>query len=242
MNCEGFFSLHLQTFNFRMMKKKYTFVLLMVFFSLSFAQGWAQEKETLVLIDTDKGKIKVKLYNDTPLHRDNFIKLVRDKQYEGLLFHRVIKQFMIQGGDVTSKDAPADRKLGDGDLGYTVPAEILYPKYFHKSGQLCAARTADEENPERASSASQFYIVTGKFYTAMELDKMEVENQMKLTPEEREAYMLKGGAPHLDGKYTIFGEVVSGMKVVDKIQYVPTDENDRPLENVKIRKMTIVKK
>ena len=202
----------------------------------------AQEAETLVLIDTDMGKIKVKLFNETPLHRDNFLKNVKEKRYDGLLFHRVIKQFMIQGGDVTSKDAPLEKELGDGDLGYTIPAEFVYPKYFHKRGMLCAARTSDDENPEKASSATQFYIVTGKFYTEMELDKMEANQNKTLTPEQRQAYMIEGGAPHLDGNYTVFGEVISGMKAVDKIQFVPTNEKDRPLKNVKIKSMTIVKK
>ena len=139
-------------------------------FMLSLCPLHAQETETLVLIDTDMGKIKVKLFNDTPLHRDNFIKNVKEHRYDGLLFHRVIKQFMIQGGDINSKDAPLDAHLGDGDLDYTIPAEFVYPKYFHKRGMLCAARTPDEENPEKASSATQFYIVTGKFFTEMELD------------------------------------------------------------------------
>ena len=202
----------------------------------------AQDVETLVQIDTDMGKIKVKLFNDTPQHRDNFIKNVKEKRYDGLLFHRVIKQFMIQGGDINSKDAPIEQHLGDGDPGYTIPAEIIYPKYFHKRGMLCAARTSDEENPERASSGTQFYIVTGKFYTEMELDKMEKNDNKTFTPEERQAYMLEGGTPHLDNKYTVFGEVVSGMKVVDKIQFVETNESDRPLKNIKIKTMTIVKK
>lgn len=202
----------------------------------------AQDVETLVQIDTDMGKIKVKLFNDTPQHRDNFIKNVKEKRYDGLLFHRVIKQFMIQGGDIDSKDAPMDKHLGDGDPGYTIPAEIVYPKYFHKRGMLCAARTSDDENPERASSGTQFYIVTGKFYTEMELDKMEKNDNKTFTPEERQAYMLEGGAPHLDNKYTIFGEVVKGMKVVDKIQFVETNEDDRPLKNIKIKTMTIVDK
>lgn len=202
----------------------------------------AQDAETLVLIDTDMGKIKVKLFNDTPLHRDNFIKNVKEKRYDGLLFHRVIKQFMIQGGDIGSKDAPIEKHLGDGDPGYTIPAEIVYPKYFHKRGMLCAARTSDEENPERASSGTQFYIVTGKFYTEMELNKMEKSDNKTFTPEERQAYMLEGGAPHLDNKYTVFGEVVSGMKVVDKIQFAETNEEDRPLKNIKIKTMAIVKK
>ncbi|MCL3854347.1 MULTISPECIES: peptidylprolyl isomerase [Parabacteroides] len=209
---------------------------------LTSVHSQAQDVETLVQIDTDMGKIKVKLFNDTPQHRDNFIKNVKEKRYDGLLFHRVIKQFMIQGGDINSKDAPIEQHLGDGDPGYTIPAEIIYPKYFHKRGMLCAARTSDDENPERASSGTQFYIVTGKFYTEMELDKMEKSDNKTFTPEERQAYMLEGGAPHLDNKYTVFGEVVKGMKVVDKIQFVETNEDDRPLKNIKIKTMTLVDK
>ncbi|MEG1544206.1 MAG: peptidylprolyl isomerase [Tannerellaceae bacterium] len=201
----------------------------------------AQEAETQVMIDTDMGKITVKLYNDTPQHRDNFIKQIREKRYNGLLFHRIVKQFMIQGGDISSKDAPLETHLGDGDLGYTIPAEIVYPKHFHKRGALCAARTADDMNPEKASSATQFYIVTGKFFTSMELDKMEKEQQKTFTPEERDAYMLEGGAPHLDGNYTVFGEVVKGQKVADKMQLVQTNEEDRPLKNIKIRSIQIIK-
>ncbi|MDR1555567.1 MAG: peptidylprolyl isomerase, partial [Tannerellaceae bacterium] len=197
-----------------------------------FSAGYAQEAEKVVEIHTDLGKIKVKLFNDTPLHRDNFLRQVAEHRYDSLLFHRVIKQFMIQAGDVNSKNAAPDQPLGDGDPGYTIPAEIVYPKYFHKKGMLCAARTADDTNPERASSATQFYIVTGKFFTQMELDKMEQTQGITLTPEQRQAYMLEGGAPHLDNKYTIFGEVISGLKVVDKIQMVSTNENDRPLKNI----------
>ena len=223
------------------MKKLFAICLLLAGL-LTSVHSQAQDVETLVQIDTDMGKIKVKLFNDTPLHRDNFIKNVKEKRYDGLLFHRVIKQFMIQGGDIDSKDAPIEKHLGDGDPGYTIPAEIVYPKYFHKRGMLCAARTSDEENPERASSGTQFYIVTGKFYTEMELDKMEKSDNKTFTPEERQAYMLEGGAPHLDNKYTVFGEVVSGMKVVDKIQFVETNEDDRPLKNIKIKTMTIVDK
>lgn len=137
--------------------------------------------ETIVLMHTTKGDIKLKLYNETPRHRDNFIQLVKDGQYEGLLFHRVIKDFMIQGGDVTSKNAPMNKSLGAGDLGYTIPAEFVYPKYFHKKGALCAARTGDEVNPEKASSASQFYIVTGKVYRESDLKQIEkqLENALK---------------------------------------------------------------
>ncbi|MDR1336419.1 MAG: peptidylprolyl isomerase [Tannerella sp.] len=202
----------------------------------------AQEKEPVAVIDTDMGKIRVKLYGDTPLHRDNFLKLADGHHYDGLLFHRVIKQFMIQGGDPKSKDAPDSVKLGDGDPDYTIPAEIVFPKYFHKYGQLCAARTGDDMNPEKASSPSQFYIVTGKHFTERELDRMEAEKGVKLTPEQRRAYMIDGGAPHLDGAYTVFGEVIEGMKVVDRMQFVPVDENDRPLKNIKIKSVKIVKK
>ena len=201
-----------------------------------------ETNETQVLMKTSLGNIKLKLYNETPQHRDNFIKLVKEGTYNGLLFHRVIKDFMIQGGDVTSKDAPMSKQLGAGDLGYTVPAEFVYPKYFHKKGALSAARTSDEVNPERESSASQFYIVTGKFFTEMELDKMEKEQGITFTPEQRQAYMLEGGTPHLDGKYTIFGEVVSGMKAVDKIQFTETNADDRPVKNIKIKSMKIVNK
>ncbi|WP_455628889.1 peptidylprolyl isomerase [Parabacteroides chinchillae] len=223
------------------MKRILTLLFVSVFI-LSLCPLHAQETETLVLINTDMGKIKVKLFNDTPQHRDNFIKNVKEKLYDGLLFHRVIKQFMIQGGDITSKDAPIDKHLGDGDPDYTIPAEIVFPKYFHKRGMLCAARTGDEENPEKASSASQFYIVTGKYYTEMELDKMTKEKGTTFTPEQKQAYMLEGGTPHLDGNYTVFGEVVSGMKTVDKIQFTETNENDRPVKNIKIKTMTIVNK
>ena len=223
------------------MKKLFAIGLLLIGILSSFHLQ-AQEVETLVLIDTDMGKIKVKLFNDTPQHRDNFIKNVKEHRYDGLLFHRVIKQFMVQGGDINSKDAPIEQHLGDGDPGYTIPAEIVYPKYFHKRGMLCAARTSDDENPERASSGSQFYIVTGKFYTEMELDKMEKAENRTFTPEERQAYMLEGGAPHLDNKYTVFGEVLKGMKVVDKIQFVETNEDDRPLKNIKIKTMKVVDK
>lgn len=139
-----------------------------------------QTNETQVLMKTSLGNIKLKLYNETPKHRDNFIKLVEDGTYNGLLFHRVIKDFMIQGGDVTSKDAPMNKQLGAGDLDYTVPAEFVYPKYFHKKGALSAARTGDEVNPERESSASQFYIVTGKVYKDAELDQMEKQKEGRL--------------------------------------------------------------
>lgn len=249
-------------------------------------------KETTVIMHTSLGDVTLKLYNETPLHRDNFIKLVKKGTYNGLLFHRVIKDFMVQGGDVTSKDAPMNKSLGAGDLGYTVPAEFVFPKYFHKKGALCAARTGDEVNPERASSASQFYIVTGKKYTEGELKQMEkqLENRLKqsifarlqtenkakimqlyrngekeelailrdtlvgkteleaekrkeeacLPAELREAYRSVGGVPFLDNQYTVYGEVVDGIEVVDAIQKVKTNKQDRPLENIVIKSMELV--
>lgn len=226
------------------MTKRFIYLIVIILMVMNFQVAEAQdEKETLVLIETDMGKIKVKLYNDTPLHRDNFIKNVKEHLYDGLLFHRVIRQFMVQAGDIHSKDAPADKHLGDGDPDYAIPAEIVYPKHYHKAGALCAARTADEVNPKRESSASQFYIVTGKFFTSMELDKMEKEKGMKFTDEERHSYMLEGGRPDLDGQYTVFGEVVDGLKSVFKIQMVETNsEDDRPLKNIKIKTMKIVEK
>ncbi|MDR0835628.1 MAG: peptidylprolyl isomerase [Tannerella sp.] len=214
--------------------------LLIALFSLTVCAD--NENETKVLIDTDFGKITIKLYNETPQHRDNFIKLVNEHKYNGVLFHRVVKQFMVQAGDITSVNAPADKKLGVSDLNYTIPAEIVYPKYFHKAGQLAAARQNDDINPERASSATQFYIVTGKHFTEHELDKMEKETGKKLTPEEREGYKTEGGAPHLDGAYTVFGEIVKGMKVVRKIELLETDANDRPKKNIKIKSVKILKR
>jgi len=164
-------------------------------------------KETVVLMKTTMGDMKIKLYNETPQHRDNFIKLVNDKFYDGLLFHRVIKDFMIQGGDPNSRDAPRGQQLGMGDPGYTIPAEIL-PQLKHKKGALAAART---NNPERRSSGSQFYIVHNE-----------------------------NGTPHLDGAYTVFGEVIDGMNVIDKIANVKTLPGDRPEEDVKIISVTIL--
>ena len=201
-----------------------------------------QGQEAKVLIITNMGKITVKLYDDTPQHRDNFIKLVEEHKYDSIMFHRVIKLFMIQAGEKYSPSDSINRgKYKEPD--YKVPAEIVYPKYFHKRGQLCAARTGDAENPERASSATQFYIVTGKHYTDNELDKMINEKNISLTPEQRETYKTHGGTPHLDGTYTVFGEVIKGMKVVHKIELVNTDNsNDHPIKDVRIKTMKILKK
>lgn len=218
---------------------------------LIFAQCQSKnKKETFVRITTTEGNIVVKLYDDTPLHRDNFVKLVSDKTYQGVLFHRVIKNFMIQAGDPDSKNAEANKMLGNGDLGYNVPAEIKFPKYYHKRGALAAARTGDDVNPEKASSASQFYIVTGKVVTDLELDTFEKSINNRLLPQEtikysqeqRQTYKTFGGTPHLDGNYTVFGEVVTGFEVLDKIQNQQTDHNDRPLKDVVIKKMKVIKK
>ena len=200
-----------------------------------------------VLLVTDKGDIRIALYNETPRHRDNFLKLVREGFYDGLLFHRVIDKFMIQAGDSASRNAAHGKLLGDSPEGYTVPAEINYPKLFHKRGVVGAAREGDDVNPARASSASQFYIVYGKRFNDEMLDKEQqrldrnTKETVKLTPEVREAYKAKGGTPHLDGQYTIFGEVLDGLDTVRDIEWVETDENDRPLVDVRIIRAKVLR-
>lgn len=236
-----------------------------------------------VTINTTEGKIVVQLYDDTPLHRDNFIKLAKEGFFNGTLFHRVIKDFMIQGGDPESKDAPAGKMLGTGGPGYTIPAEILYPKHYHKRGALSAARQGDEVNPMRESSGSQFYIVWGKTYNDSELKQMERQMAMQqeqgvfnalvqqhraeimemrrnrdraalqalqdklieetkakckelgapaFTEEQKTAYSTIGGTPFLDNQYTVFGEVIEGLDVVEKIQNTETLRGDRPKQDI----------
>lgn len=200
-----------------------------------------------VLLETSKGNIRVKLYNDTPIHRDNFLKLVRQGFYDGLLFHRVIPDFMIQAGDCASRHAKEGVLLGDSPEPYTLPAEIHFPAHFHRRGALAAAREGDEKNPQRASSYSQFYIVTGRIFTDDGLDVMQerldstTHNTIKLTPKIKEVYRTFGGAPHLDGQYTVFGEVVEGFDVTDLIQWASRDENNRPFDDIRIIKATVVK-
>lgn len=247
------------------------------------------EKRTLVKLETTMGNITVALYNETPKHRDNFIKLVKEGVYDSTLFHRVIKQFMIQAGDPDSKNASDTAMLGSGDVGYTIPAEFN-PKFFHKKGVLAAARQGDDVNPEKASSGCQFYIVTGRKFTEPQLLGMEnkineqreealfdslarqhmkeiykmrkagdnagllelqdtleaqareladKEEKFRFTPEQIKAYSTIGGAPHLDGSYTVFGEVTEGMEVVDNIEIAKTNRADRPIENTRILKASI---
>ena len=200
---------------------------------------------TKVKINTTEGEIIVRLYDETPKHRDNFIKLAKEGYYDGTLFHRVIKDFMIQGGDPNSKDAPAGKMLGTGGPGYTVPAEFVYPQLFHKRGALSAARQGDEVNPKRESSGSQFYIVWGKRYSGNMMDDVEERiarntgNLISFPQEVRDAYFQYGGTPHLDGQYAAFGHVVEGIEVVDKIANSKTNFRDKPLEDVVIESITI---
>lgn len=249
-----------------------------------------QGNETLVRLETTEGNITVKLYDETPKHRDNFIKLAKEGVYDSTLFHRVIKNFMIQAGDPQSKTASDTATLGSGDVGYTLPAEIN-PKFFHKRGVLAAARLGDEVNPNRESSGCQFYIVTGRKFS--EAQMINMENQMneaclenifnelarkhmkeiykmrkandtegllelqdsleaqarakvakepalKYTKEQISAYTTIGGAPHLDGAYTIFGEVTEGMDIVDKIEKVKTNRGDRPEKDIRILKAEVL--
>ena len=241
----------------------------------------AKEKENLEKIECEYGTMVVRLYDDTPQHRDNFLKLVKEGFYNDLLFHRVIKDFMVQGGDPDSKDAPAGKQLGAGDVGYTVPAEFVYPTHYHKKGALAAARQGDQVNPEKRSSGCQFYIVQGKKYNENELNQMEralgqkamqarfdqlvqenkdsiksmrmnrdqaglqalqeqliktVETEFKDKPEQmRKDYMEIGGTPFLDNEYTVFGEVVEGLDVIDKIAAVETAPGDRPKTDIKMK-------
>ncbi len=212
------------------------FFLILSFIAVLFS-ACNKDKHTYAEIETDFGIMKVKLYNSTPLHRDNFIKLANENFYEDLLFHRVIQGFMIQGGDPDSKGAAIDKPLGGGGPGYQIDAEI---GALHIKGALAAARTSDGINPERKSSGSQFYIVQGKIQSDAALDGIERNKNVKYSPEQRELYKNLGGTPQLDNDYTVFGEVVEGIEVVDKIAAVKTASPNRPVEDVKM-KVRIIK-
>lgn len=209
--------------------KKIISIFLFFCFITSFA---AKPRHQYVRIKTEMGECIVKLYNETPLHRDNFIKLTKKGFYNGTLFHRVIKDFMIQGGDPESKNAKDSVQLGEGDVGYTIPAEFR-DSLFHKKGVLAAAR---DNNPEKASSGCQFYIVQGKIFTDEQLDNLEKNRLKHKIPEwQRIVYRTLGGTPHLDRNYTVYGEVVSGLEMVDKIAAADKDSNDRPIANVAMK-------
>lgn len=204
---------------------------LLVLLCASLSSYAAKPKHQYVRISTDKGDCIIMLYNQTPLHRDNFLKLAKDKFYNGTLFHRVIQNFMIQGGDPDSRNAVSGAVLGEGDVGYQVPAEFR-DSLFHKKGVLAVAR---DNNPEKASSGCQFYIVQGKTYTDEQLDAIETKRlQFKLPESHRAVYKTLGGSPHLDRNYTAFGEVVQGLALVDSIAVMKTDEKDRPVTDVKM--------
>lgn len=211
------------------------------------AMGQVDSLRREVMLETTMGNIRIALYNETPLHRDNFLRQVIAGYYDGNLFHRVIRNFMIQTGDSASRHPEPGVVYGNTTETYTVPAEIHFPQLFHKRGAIAAAREADANNPERASSSSQFYIVWGTRCTDSQLDRYQemldknTGGTVKLTPELREYYYRYGGTPYLDGQYTVFGEVVEGLDVVDKIQSVKTTEDDRPWDDIRIIKAEIVK-
>lgn len=199
-----------------------------------------------VRFETTAGTFVVALYDDTPIHRDNFLRLVRDGFYDGILFHRVIEGFMVQAGDPDSRNARPRQLLGEKSEGESLPAEIRYPGHYHLRGALAAARLGDDVNPERRSSGSQFYIVWGERMSTQELEAI-FDYTSRFLPEGEELhsnvltdYRLMGGSPHLDGQYTVFGEVVKGLKVIRKMQQVDTDRNDRPLTDIRILKATVV--
>ena len=213
------------------------FLLFSLLCCCSFAYA-AKPRYQYIKISTAKGECIVRLYNETPLHRDNFLKLAKEGYYNGTIFHRVIKDFMIQGGDPDSKNADSTQTLGNGGPNYTVPAEFR-DSIFHKKGVLAAAR---DNNPEKASSGSQFYLVQGKVFTDEQLNNLEKNRlQHKILDYQREVYKTIGGTPHLDRNYTVYGEVVKGLEMIDSIAGVATGAANRPKEDVKMT-VTVLKK
>ena len=225
---------------------KFLFSLLFINYYLFFSPVLAQDRAQ-VLLETTAGNIRIELYNETPLHRDNFLKLTKLGVYDSLLFHRVIKNFMIQSGDTNSKHAKPGDRLGTGDFDYTLEPEFRLPQIFHRRGTVAMAREGDDVNPERRSSACQFYIVWGHIHNDASLAKAEaridsiMKGGVKLTPEMKDVYKTVGGTPHLDGQYTVFGEVIEGLEIVNSIQQTKTDKFNRPLEDFRILKATVVK-
>jgi len=216
-------------------------VYIMVSFIFLSAPLKAQEakSEHLIKFETSKGDMLIKLYNETPAHRDNMIKLIKEGFYKDQLFHRVIKDFMVQGGDPHSVGAEKGQRLGSGRAGYTLPAEF-HKDLIHKKGALAAARKGDSDNPDQASSASQFYLVQGRVLTPEEIDILTQRGVASFTEESAEIYMTLGGTPHLDGSYTVFGEVIEGLEILDAIAASPCDAYDRPIEDV-IYSITLIK-
>jgi cyclophilin family peptidyl-prolyl cis-trans isomerase len=218
--------------------KSYTLIIFLVVCSTFIVTA---QKNTKILIETSLGNLTAELYDQTPFHQENFLKLIGEHYYDGLLFHRVIKDFMIQTGDPDSKDAKPGQLLGRGGPDYTIPAEFV-PELYHRKGAIAAARQGDRINPKKESSGSQFYIVEGRKYTDQELDAMEQRNMhIRFTDEQREVYKTLGGTPHLDYSYTVFGQVTDGLNVLDSIANVPTDKNNRPLKDVKIITIKVLK-
>ena len=225
-------------------------ILFVISFTLLAAQAQTPEQRAEVTLQTTKGKIILSLYNQTPLHRDNVLKKVSEGYYDGILFHRIISQFMIQSGDSASRSVPANEYFPSEKEDTTrIPAEFLFPELFHRRGVLAAARESDAVNPTRASSNSQFYIVWGKYFSPRDMREMQEKvyeredstTHVTFPKEVIDAYEIDGGTPHLDGNYTVFGEVIKGLDVVGNIQDVKTDSLDRPLKDVRIKKAWISK-
>jgi len=231
-----------------MMVKKLlpAFFMVSVFISCSSSRVTHADKRKDVQLQTSMGNITVRLSDLTPLHRDNFIKLVKSRYYDGILFHRVINKFMIQAGDPDSRNAAPGKPLGEGGPNYTIPAEFR-PELFHKKGVIAAAREGDDVNPQKASSASQFYLTQGRVFTTAQLDSLEIKRLKgrKIPANYRQVYTTLGGVPHLDQAYTVFGEVINGLNVIDSIAAVPTSkgaDKDRPLKDVTIIQAKMIKR